>query len=143
MTPEPYPIAHRDAIVDDLHGTQVPDPYRWLENPEDAETRRWLREQGELFERESGPQRFKERIGELLRSGSVGTPAWRGDRHFFSRRTPDQEHAVFYVVDADGTERALIDPMALDPSGLTTLDAVQPGGDHAGEGHVRIGARIR
>src|SRR5437868_9836656 len=126
MTPEPYPIAHRDAIVDDLHGTQVPDPYRWLEDPEDSETRRWLREQGELFERESGPRRFKERIGELLRSGSVVTPAWRGDRHFFSRRTPDQEHAVFYVVDADGAERALIDPMALDPSGLTTLDAVQP-----------------
>ena len=30
------------------------------------------------------------------------------------------------MVDADGTERALIDPMALDPTGLTTLDAWQP-----------------
>lgn len=126
MTRQPYPTAHRDEIVDDLHGTPVPDPYRWLEDADDPETKGWLLAQEQLFQQERGPQRFKERIAELLKSGSVGAPVWRGERYFFSRRTPEQEHAVFYVVEADGTERALIDPMALDPSGLTTLDAVQP-----------------
>ncbi|MGI5287955.1 prolyl oligopeptidase family serine peptidase [Nonomuraea polychroma] len=126
MTREPYPTARREDIVDILHGTPVPDPYRWLEDPDSPETKGWLLAQAELFAQKRGPQRFKSRIAELLRSGSVGTPAWRGGRHFFSRRTPDQEHAVFYVVEPDGTERALVDPMAIDPSGLTTLDAVQP-----------------
>jgi len=126
MTREPYPDAPREETVDILHGTPVPDPYRWLEDPDSPETETWLRAQAELFKRESEPQRFKSRIAELLKSGSVGTPAWRGERHFFSRRTPEQEHSVYYVVDPDGTERALIDPMAIDPSGLTTLDAVQP-----------------
>ncbi|MEV0625046.1 prolyl oligopeptidase family serine peptidase [Nonomuraea wenchangensis] len=126
MTREPYPTARREDIIDELHGTPVPDPYRWLEDPDSPETKGWLLAQGELFSRSRGPQRFKSRIAELLRSGSVGVPAWRGERYFFSRRTPDQEHAVYYVVEADGTERALIDPMAIDPSGLTTLDAVQP-----------------
>ncbi len=126
MTREPYPTARREDIIDELHGTPVPDPYRWLEDPDSPETKGWLLAQGELFGRSRGPQRFKSRIAELLRSGSVGVPAWRGERYFFSRRTPDQEHAVYYVVEADGTERALIDPMAIDPSGLTTLDAVQP-----------------
>ncbi|MEV4012706.1 prolyl oligopeptidase family serine peptidase [Nonomuraea angiospora] len=126
MTLEPYPTARREDTVDTLHGTPVPDPYRWLEDPDSPETKGWLLEQAELFGRSSGPQRFKSRIAELLKSGSVGAPAWRGGRHFFSRRTPDQEHAVYYVVEPDGTERALIDPMAIDPSGLTTLDAVQP-----------------
>ncbi|MFI6323265.1 prolyl oligopeptidase family protein [Nonomuraea sp. NPDC050556] len=126
MTRQPYPTAHRDEIVDDLHGTQVPDPYRWLEDADDAETKGWLLAQEQLFKGELGEQRFKDRIAELLRSGSVGVPVWRGQRQFFSRRTPDQEHAVYYVVDEDGEERALIDPMAIDPSGLTTLDAVQP-----------------
>ncbi|MEU7896436.1 prolyl oligopeptidase family serine peptidase [Nonomuraea sp. NPDC049152] len=121
-----YPAARRDEIVENLHGTPVPDPYRWLEDPDDPEVKGWLLAQEELFRAQVEPRRFKERIAELLRSGSVGVPAWRGERHFFSRRTPDQEHAVYYVVDADGTERALIDPMAIDPSGLTTLDAVQP-----------------
>ncbi|MEV0201193.1 prolyl oligopeptidase family serine peptidase [Nonomuraea sp. NPDC050691] len=126
MTREPYPTARRADTADVLHETPVPDPYRWLEDPDSPETQGWLLAQADLFKRESGPQRFRERIGELLRSGSVGTPAWRGGRAFFSRRTPDQEHAVYYVADPDGTERALIDPMELDPSGLTTLDAVQP-----------------
>ncbi|MGP3961511.1 prolyl oligopeptidase family serine peptidase [Nonomuraea sp. 3N208] len=126
MTREPYPTARREDTVDILHGTPVPDPYRWLEDPDSPETKGWLLAQAELFSRGRGPQRFKSRIAELLRSGSVGTPAWRGGRHFFSRRTPDQEHAVYYVVEPDGTERALVDPMAIDPSGLTTLDAVQP-----------------
>ncbi|NJP98119.1 S9 family peptidase [Nonomuraea sp. FMUSA5-5] len=126
MTREPYPTARREDTVDILHETPVPDPYRWLEDPDSPETKGWLLAQAELFGKERGPQRFKDRIAELLRSGSVGVPAWRGGRYFFSRRTPDQEHAVYYVVEPDGTERALVDPMALDPSGLTTLDAVQP-----------------
>ncbi|GAA2401858.1 prolyl oligopeptidase family serine peptidase [Nonomuraea africana] len=121
-----YPAARRDEIVENLHGTPVPDPYRWLEGPDEPEVKGWLLAQEELFRAQAEPVRFKERIAELLRSGSVGVPVWRGERHFFSRRTPDQEHAVYYVVEADGTERALIDPMAIDPSGLTTLDAVQP-----------------
>ncbi|MEV0236204.1 prolyl oligopeptidase family serine peptidase [Nonomuraea sp. NPDC050786] len=126
MKLEPYPTARREDTVDILHGTPVPDPYRWLEDPDSPETKGWLLAQAELFSRQRGEQRFKSRIAELLRSGSVGAPAWRGGRQFFSRRTPDQEHAVYYVVEPDGTERALIDPMAIDPSGLTTLDAVQP-----------------
>ncbi|MEU6714269.1 prolyl oligopeptidase family serine peptidase [Nonomuraea sp. NPDC046802] len=126
MTPESYPTARREETADILHDTAVPDPYRWLEDPDSPETKGWLLGQSDLFGRNRGPQRFKSRIAELLRSGSVGAPAWRGGRHFFSRRTPDQEHAVYYVVEPDGTERALIDPMAIDPSGLTTLDAVQP-----------------
>ncbi|MEV4368092.1 prolyl oligopeptidase family serine peptidase [Nonomuraea sp. NPDC049637] len=126
MTREPYPTARREDVVDILHETPVPDPYRWLEDPDSPDTKEWLLAQAELFNASRGEQRFKDRIAELLRSGSVGAPAWRGERRFFSRRTPDQEHAVYYVVEADGTERALIDPMEIDPSGLTTLDAVQP-----------------
>ncbi|MEV0383068.1 prolyl oligopeptidase family serine peptidase [Nonomuraea sp. NPDC050643] len=126
MTREQYPTARREDTVDLIHETPVPDPYRWLEDPDSPETKGWLLAQSGLFDQERGPQRFKSRIAELLRSGSVGTPAWRGERHFFTRRTPDQEHAVYYVAEPDGTERALIDPMALDPSGLTTLDAAQP-----------------
>ena len=109
--------------------------------PTARQTQGWLLAQADLFKRQSKPQRFGDRIAELLRSGSVGVPAWRGGRRFFSRRTPDQEHAVYYVAENDentendgaggtggtgGTERVLIDPMAIDPSGLTTLDAVQP-----------------
>ncbi|HEV2889368.1 MAG TPA: prolyl oligopeptidase family serine peptidase, partial [Frankiaceae bacterium] len=58
--------------------------------------------------------------------GSVGAPAWRKGRAFFTRRLPDQEHAVLLVREPDGTERVLVDPMEVDPEGTTTLDAWQP-----------------
>ena len=49
-----------------------------------------------------------------------------GGRAFSTRRDPGQEHAVLRVREADGTVRVLVDPMALDPAGTTTLDAWSP-----------------
>ncbi|WP_066363595.1 prolyl oligopeptidase family serine peptidase [Herbidospora mongoliensis] len=128
MTRPSYPAARRADAADVLHGTTVPDPYRWLEEPAAPEVADWLSAQAKLFgEAEmAGRGRFRGRVAELLKSGSIGVPAWRGARRFFMRRTPDQEHAVLYVIEGDGAERALLDPMALDPSGLTTLDTWQP-----------------
>lgn len=130
MSFPPYPPAQRQDIVDDLHGHQVADPYRWLEDAESPETKRWLAGQDDLFHTQvddlPGRDWLRTRMAALLGAGNVGAPVWRGERQFFSRRTAEQEHAVLYTVDPDGTERALIDPMEIDPSGVTTLDAWSP-----------------
>ncbi|GII79007.1 prolyl endopeptidase [Sphaerisporangium rufum] len=130
MSPLPYPKALRDDVVDDYHGTPVPDPYRRLEDADDPATKEWLAAQGELFAKAmaAAPRRdaFRDRVAELVRSGTVGAPVWRGERCFFMRRTPEQEHAVLYTRDAGGLEHVLLDPMAMDPSGLTTIDSWQP-----------------
>jgi prolyl oligopeptidase len=136
MSRPPYPSARREDLAEDVHGQRVPDPYRWLEDPHGEETKTWLTEQDELFRSEvdglRGRDRLRARIRELLGSGTVGSPVWRGERRFFMRRAAEQEHAVLYTVDppaaegAEETERALIDPMALDPSHTTTLDSWQP-----------------
>lgn len=39
LEPSEYPQVRRDeSIVEELHGTQVADPYRWLEDPDAPET---------------------------------------------------------------------------------------------------------
>lgn len=126
-----YPAAERLPLVEDLHGHRVADPYRWLEDADSPATTAWLAAQDELFQayRDGLPGRARlgERIRELLDTGAVGAPVWRGERRFFTRRTAGQEHAVLYTVDPGAIEeRPLIDPMALDPAGTTTLDAWQP-----------------
>lgn len=125
-----YPAAPRVDVVDDLHGTPVPDPYRWLETPDDPRTTDWLGQQRALMDDERATWqhrgRFAQRVEDLLGSGTVSPPYWRGSRYFLSRREPGQQFPVLYVVDANGTERALIDPIALDPTGVTTLDGWQP-----------------
>ncbi|GAA4614539.1 prolyl oligopeptidase family serine peptidase [Actinoallomurus liliacearum] len=130
MSRPQYPSAHRQDIVEEIHGHRVADPYRWLEDPNADDTKKWLTAQDELFHEEvdglPGRDRLRARVRELLGAGSVGAPVWRGERRFFMRRTAEQEHAVLYTVDPGGEERALIDPMALDPTHTTTLDSWQP-----------------
>ena len=43
-----YPPARRQAQIDDYHGIRVPDPYRWLEDIDSADTQRWLAAQDRL-----------------------------------------------------------------------------------------------
>lgn len=126
-----YPTAERLPLVEDLHGHRVADPYRWLEDPATPRTRTWLDGQDALFHAYCddlpGRAPLRDRVRELLDVGSVGAPIWRGDRCFFTRRSAGQEHAVLYTVDPGaGEPRPLIDPIALDPSGMTTLDGWQP-----------------
>jgi prolyl oligopeptidase len=135
MTRPAYPEARRTDDADELHGTTVPDPYRWLEDDGSPDTVAWSVAQDALLAEHTaalpGRDRLRTRVGELLGAGTIGTPSWRGDRQFFLRRTAEQEHAVLLTVDPDGTERVLVDPAALDPTGATTLDAWQP----SKEGH--------
>jgi prolyl oligopeptidase len=125
-----YPPAHRLDLVDALHGRPVPDPYRWLEDPQDPRTVDWSAAQDELFAdyQASWPARdvLRGRLAELFATGEVSVPIWRGSRPFLRRRRADQEHGVVLTVDPDGTERVLLDPVEIDPSGTTTLDGWAP-----------------
>ncbi|MFI6480586.1 prolyl oligopeptidase family protein [Nonomuraea sp. NPDC050663] len=124
-----YPDAERLPIVDDLHGHLVHDPYRWLEEHDSPPTRAWLDAQEALWKARAAElpwrERFRERLGELGRVGEVSPPLWRGGHCFTTRRMPYEEHPVLLRDD-----RVLLDPMRLDPSGVTTLDEWQP--DHDG-----------
>jgi prolyl oligopeptidase len=125
-----YPAAERLDLVEVLHGRQVADPYRWLEDAGDPRTAEWSRAQDELcrthLDALPGRERLEARLTALLQAGSVGAPVWRAGRAFWSRRDPGQEHAVLRCRDADGSDRVLLDPVEVDPTGATTLDTWSP-----------------
>ncbi|HEU5450088.1 MAG TPA: prolyl oligopeptidase family serine peptidase [Acidimicrobiia bacterium] len=131
-----YPPAPRQDIVDDLHGRLVPDPYRWLEDPDDPATRAWSKAQDELVRPYLDGQPSRDGFATRLRELSVGlvsSPTVRGDRFFVMRRHPHQEHAVLVVLSpADDPltgGRVLIDPSALSDDDTITLDGWLPSPD--------------
>jgi prolyl oligopeptidase len=130
MTLPSYPPATSQDIADTLHGRRIADPYRWLEDASSPLTTAWLEAEDKLYASYlsgvPGRERLEARLTELLRAGEVSAPVWRGDRQFYTRREPDQEHAVLYTAAPGEAERALVDPMAIDPTGSTTLDTWRP-----------------
>src|SRR5215469_3508946 len=134
MMPNSYPAAPRLDIVDTLHGREVHDPYRWLEDPHSPQVQAWQAAQDELYiafvADLAGRDKLAARLAELMAAGEVTAPVWRGKRQFYTRREPGQDHAVLYTADDPGGERALVDPMQIDPTGVTTLDSWDP--DHDG-----------
>ncbi len=130
----PYPAARRSDVLDDFHGTRVPDPYRWLEDDGSAETAAWVAAQDRLarglLDGLAGRDEFRSRL-RRLDVGFVGLPVVRGERTFYLRREADQDLGVLRVQEDDGTERALVDPNALSADHTVTLDWWQPSWDGA------------
>jgi prolyl oligopeptidase len=130
----PAPRTARENVIDDVHGEKIADPYRWLEADTAERVRDWTDQQNARTRSvlDPLPERaaFARRLRELLSVGLLSTPRPIAGRIFHTRREGEQKQAVLYVRDSgQAADRALIDPNALDPSGLVTLDWYYPSQD--------------
>jgi prolyl oligopeptidase len=121
-----YPKARKAAQVDDYHGTKVGDPYRWLEDPDSAETRAWVEAQNKVtfgwLEQLPIRERLRKRLTELWNYERFTLPQKKGGRYFFTRNDGLQNQNVIYVVERlDGEPRLLIDPNQLSADGTVAL----------------------
>ncbi len=130
-----YPEARRADVVETLHGVAVADPWRWLEDPDSDETRRWVDAQNTLTESFLAASPVRERIrGRLTRLWDFdqqGVPFREGGRWFWFRRSGLQNQAVLYTADRlDGEPRVLLDPNTLSEDGTVSLTSahVSPDG---------------
>ena len=128
------PQARVANVVDDYHGRQISDPYRWLEDGASEETRRFIEEENaytrSVLENISGRDQLRQHIERLLTIGRVASPQTGGGRYFYERRDGRQNQAVVNVRDGrKGTDRALIDVNALSPDGTIALDWWYPSDD--------------
>ena len=129
-----YPQTRRSDHVDQYHGTEVPDPYRWLEDPDSAETKAWIEAENKVTFGflESIPERepIKQRLTELWNYERFGLPRKRGDRYFYTRNDGLQNQSVLYVADGiDGEPRVLLDPNQWAADGTVALAGWTPSED--------------
>ncbi len=132
----PYPTAPTTGDADEYHGTQVPDPYRPLEDADAPETRAWIEAQNALTDRVLGGvsarSAIRERMAELWDHPRSGAPWRRGSRWFQLRNSGLQDQNVLWMAggpDLDGT--VLLDPNQIGSAGTSALaaTAVSDSGD--------------
>ena len=121
-----YPTARQAAVVDDYHGTPVADPFRWLEDPDSAETQAWVEAQNvltnEYVNHTPTRGRIEKRLTDLWDYPRYGVPTRIGNRYFFSKNDGLQSQSVLYVREGrDGEPRVLIDPNQLSEDGTVAL----------------------
>lgn len=125
-----YPAARTVPQVDDYHGTRVADPYRWLEELDSPETRRWIEEQNRVtrrvLDRFPGRPSIGRRLTELWNFERYGVPFKRGGRYFFHKNDGLQNQSVLYVTeDFNRPPRVLIDPNTLSADGTVALGGME------------------
>src|SRR5258708_16241349 len=99
-----YPPTKRGDVVDDHSGTKVPDPYRWLEDVDAADTRAWVEaeNQASFAYLAAIPQRdaIRRRLTALWDYARYGAPFKKKGRYFFFKNDGLQNQAGLYTQSA-------------------------------------------
>ena len=107
----------------------VPDPYRWLEDQDGADTQQWTAAQNAVTETYLGsiPSRetLRARLTELWNYERFGTPERAGDMWFFSYNDGLQNQAVIYKsTTPEGPGQVFLDPNTLSDDGTVALSGM-------------------
>ncbi|MBI3191069.1 MAG: S9 family peptidase, partial [Pedosphaera parvula] len=131
ISPKPlsYPVTAKVDHVDEYHGTKVADPYRWLEDPDSAETKAWVEAEnkvtfGYLEQIPERPQ-IKDRLMRLWNYERYGVPFQQGGRYFISKNDGLQNQSALYTIETlHGPTRELLDPNKLSADGTVALSGL-------------------
>ncbi|MFC1543339.1 prolyl oligopeptidase family protein [Candidatus Neomarinimicrobiota bacterium] len=121
-----YPKARQADVIDDYHGTLVADPYRWLEDPDAAETLAWVEAENRLTRDylDAIPARamLVQRLTELWNYPRYGLPSKHGERYYFSKNDGLQDQSVLYSTKQLSQEpEVVLDPNTWSADGTIAL----------------------
>ena len=122
-----YPETRKDTtVVDDYFGTQVADPYRWLENDTCAETSAWVEAQRAVTQDYLSHIPFrdaiKDRLTQIVNYERYSAPSKRFGRYMFSKNDGLQNQNVIYIQSAlDAEAEVLLDPNKLSEDGTVAF----------------------
>ena len=121
-----YPKTKKIEFADTYHGLKVPDPYRWLEDDNSAETKEWVKAENLVTHAYLDAIPFRNKIRERLEKiwnfPRYGTPERENKYILFSKNDGMQNQSVLYIQDGmTGTPRVLLDPNKLSANGTVAL----------------------
>ncbi|HUU85905.1 MAG TPA: prolyl oligopeptidase family serine peptidase [Phycisphaerae bacterium] len=126
------PATKTVQVTERIHGVEVADPYRWLEDESDAEVRTWLA--GQRTFAHGWLNRFEQRkvltkrFEQLFAVTKTSPPTVYKNRYLFSRHEGLKNQSVYYVREGShrAPERVLLDPNSWSDDGTVALDWMRP-----------------
>ena len=122
-----YPHTKKVDQVDDYFGTQVSDPYRWLEDDLSEETASWVESQNQVtfayLNQIPFRDQIKSRIEKLWNYEKVGSPTKHGNYYYFYKNDGLQNQYVLYrkkELDSKESE-VFIDPNKFSSDGTISM----------------------
>mgnify|MGYP003110032677 FL=1 len=124
-----YPETKKVDTVDTYFGTEIKDPYRWLEDDMSEETADWVKRENKTTYGylENIPYRdaLKERLSTLWNYEKVGPPFKEGDYTYFYKNDGLQNQYVVYrykTEEGPDTAEVFLDPNTFTDDGTISLD---------------------
>src|SRR6476646_1284670 len=114
-------------VRETVQGTEIVDPYRWLEDQNSPETRAWIDAQNaysdSLLSKLPGREALQKQVSALIKIDSMGAPTVMNGRYFFSKRLADQDQSsIFLRKGLDGKDELLIDPLPMSAKHTVTVN---------------------
>lgn len=130
-----YPQTATVDTVDVYFGTEVPDPYRWLEDDNSMETAQWVKAQNEVtnsyLTNIGFRNQIKERLTELENYEKISAPFKRGDYYYFYKNDGLQNQSILYrYKNFDDEPEIFIDPNSFSEDGTTALGGLSFSNDN-------------
>ena len=124
-----YPDTAREDVTDTYFGTEVAEPYRWLENDTSAATGQWVIAQNELTYSYLDNIKFrpglKERLTKIYDYPKYGSPFKKNDKYYFFKNDGLQNQSVLYSqASLDAEPEVLLDPNKLSDDGTVALSQI-------------------
>ena len=121
------PKAKVIPVEDTVQGHKIIDRYRYLENPNDPETKLYIENEAKYTRSILGPlpgrDRINARLSQLLEIGTVGAPQMGGQYYFHTRREGNENQPILYVREGlEGQDRVLVDVNKMSSDGTVALD---------------------
>ncbi|MEO1561148.1 MAG: prolyl oligopeptidase family serine peptidase, partial [Cyanobacteria bacterium J06632_19] len=115
--------------VDNYHGTEVVDYYRWLENPDSKDTIAWVEAQNKVtfnyLEQIPARDEIKKRLTKLWDYEKYGVPFQEGSRYFYFKNDGLQNQSVLYTLkNLDDEPEILLNPNKLSEDGTVALSGI-------------------
>ncbi len=120
-----YPITVKADSSNTYFGTEVKDPYKWLEDDRSGETEAWVEEQNKTtfgyLKKIPYRNQLKNRLEKLWNYEKLGAPFNRGDFTYFYKNDGLQNQYVVYRTKDDGAAEVFLDPNTFSEDGTTSL----------------------